>query len=133
MKTALVIFSNLQGAGSAHARTALEIAKELRDAGEDISIIFDGAGVETAALIAQEDSDLYAAYKAVEDSVLGACAFCVKTYKVTRAIENAGIPLLTGNHGHSHLQQLKGWETGYYVLELKDEAQYKQIPACASG
>ena len=114
MKVALVIFSNLEGAGNAAVYRALGTAKEFKDAGDDVKIVFDGSGVEAAAAVSQEGNQLNGAYKPVADTVLGACGFCVKAHKVADEIEAAGIPLLTDNHGHASLRNLV--VDGYQVI-----------------
>ena len=114
MKVALVIFSTLEGAGNAAVYRALGTAKEFKDAGDDVKIVFDGSGVETAAAISQKDNGLNASYEAVKDTVLGACGFCVKAHKVSEQIEAANIPLLTENHGHASLRNLV--VDGYQVI-----------------
>jgi len=116
MKVALVIFSTLEGAGNAAVYRALGTAKEFKDAGDDIKIVFDGSGVETAAAISQSGHNLNGAYKAVADTVLGACGFCVKAHKVADEIDAADIPLLTDNHGHASLRQVV--VDGYQVITI---------------
>ena len=114
MKVALVIFSTLEGSGQAAVYRALGTAKEFKDAGDDVKIVFDGSGVETAAATSQADNALNGAYAPVKDTVLGACGYCVKAHKVTEQIEKAGIDLLTENHGHASLRQLV--VDGYQVI-----------------
>ena len=43
-KIAVVIYSNLDGAGKSAVYRALMFAEELIRAGEDVTIVFDGAG-----------------------------------------------------------------------------------------
>jgi len=114
MKVAIVIYSTLEGAGGAAVYRALGTAKELQDAGDDVKIVFDGSGVEAAAAISQAGHNLNASYEAVKDNVLGACGFCVSAHKVSDAIKNANIALLTENHGHTSIRQLL--VDGYQVL-----------------
>ena len=79
-------------------------------------IVFDGSGVETAAAISQDGHPLNGSYKAVANTVFGACGYCVKAHKVADEIEAAEIPLLTDNHGHASLRQLV--VDGYQIIAI---------------
>ena len=62
-KIALVIYSKREGSGNSAVYRALMFAQELPDAGDDVTLVFDGAGSLTAAEIAQAGHKLHALYQ----------------------------------------------------------------------
>ncbi len=91
--------------GMGRMANALTTAKELKQAGDEVKVIFDGAGTKWAAALSGEHK--YAKLlDAVRDKVEGACEYCSAAYQVTDEVEAAGIPLLSDFDGHPSLRRL---------------------------
>lgn len=106
LQVALVMYSTLEGAGGSAIYRGLMFAQELARAGDDVVIVFDGAGSTAAAGLAQPGHRHHPVFVSVRDHVRGVCRHCAKAYEVLAAIEQAGLPLLGDDRGHASLRQL---------------------------
>jgi hypothetical protein len=103
---ALVVFSQLEAAGHSAIYRAMMFAQELQRAGDDVTLVFDGAGSVAAAELAQPAHPMHALFHDIRPRVRGVCRFCAKSYGVLDAIEVAGLPLLGDDRGHASLRVL---------------------------
>lgn len=93
---------------------ALEVAKEFSEAGDEVQIIFDGAGTKWIGQLADEQNQINPLYKAVEKHVKGACKFCAGAFGVTNQVKSAGVTLLDDYEDHPSVRNLV--QDGYQVL-----------------
>lgn len=110
MRAAIVVLAGTEGhENRARITNALETAKEFKDAGDEIQVIFDGAGTQWIEELEKESSDMHEIYSAVsEDSK--ACSFCASAFDTgTGNIVEAG-----GNGGHPSFRELVG--EGYEII-----------------
>jgi hypothetical protein len=105
-KVALVIYSKLEGSGNSAIYRSLMFAQELQRAGDDVSIVFDGAGSVAAAEMSQPGHKFHALLQSVRTHVRGVCRYCAKSYGVLETVEAAGLPLLGDDRGHASLRAL---------------------------
>ena len=105
-KVALLIHSKLEGAGTSAIYRALMGAQELRKAGDDVVIVFDGAGSTAAAEMAQPGHRFHALFKDVLPLVRGVCRYCAKSYGVLDAVQAAELPMLESDRGHASLREM---------------------------
>ena len=105
-KIALVIYGKLEGSDNSAIYRALMFAQELQRNGDDVTLVFDGAGSVAAAELAQPDHRFHPLFKDVRARVRGVCRFCAKSYGVLDAIEASGLPLLGDDRGHASLRAL---------------------------
>ncbi len=105
-KIALLIHSKLEGAGQSAIYRALMGAQELRRAGDDVVIVFDGAGSTAASEMAQPSHRFHTLFADVLPVVRGVCRFCAKSYGVLDALQSAELPLLGDDRGHASLRAL---------------------------
>jgi hypothetical protein len=105
-KIAVVIYSKLEGAGNSAIYRALMFVDELLRAGDDVSLVFDGAG--TTALAAMQDPAhaLHRVWSRAQPALRGACRYCAKSYDVLESLESAGVPMLGDDRGHASLRAL---------------------------
>ena len=114
-KAAVVVFTELGTHGEqARVLNALTVVREFKEAGDDVTLIFDGGGVTSIAAIAQPEHRLNELYKMIEDKVAGACAYCSKAFEVKEQLEAAGIPFLADYKQHPSLRTLV--VDGYQIL-----------------
>lgn len=112
-KAAIVLLSNLEThQDSGRVLNALEVTKELKEHGDEVELIFDGAGAETAAAIANPEHDLHHLYSQVEDVVVGVCKYCARAFDVMEEIEKYGLPLSAEYDQHPSLRDrmLEGYQ-----------------------
>lgn len=105
-KIALVIYAKLEGTDNSAIYRALMFAQELQRAGDDVCIVFDGAGSVAAADLSQPGQQFHTLFNDVKARVRGVCRYCAKSYGVLAAIEAAGLPLLGDDRGHASLRAL---------------------------
>ena len=95
-KVALVIYSKLEGAGNSAIYRALMFAQELARAGDDVVLVFDGAGSTAAAELSQADHS---------------CTACSTAFANTCAVCAATAPSPTACSMRSRPQACRCWKT----------------------
>lgn len=83
---------------------ALTTVREAKEAGDDVELIFDGAGTKWVQKLTTPGEKLGRAFDGVRDKVAGACAYCARAFGVEEAVRSADIPLLGEYHGHPSLR-----------------------------
>lgn len=100
MKAAIVDLSDPKtGSEEALGRlfNALAAAYDFKQKGDDVTLLFQGAGTRWAAQVTQEDHPAYALYKAVEDRVAGVSCGCADVFGAREEAERAGLDLIRNN------------------------------------
>ena len=96
-------------------RNALETTNEFKDSGDDVKLIFDGAGTKWIPEISKSDNKYNELYTGLKDRAL-ACKYCAASFGATKGIQDAGVPLLDEYHGHPSLRKLVS--LGYQVISF---------------
>ncbi len=116
-KAAVLVFADTEThADMARMSNALEIVKEFKESGDDVTLIFDGAGTKWAATLSHSDHPLHRLYDQVQDRVGGVCKFCAAAFHVTNEIKTAGLPLLGEYDSHPSVRKLVN--EGHEVITL---------------
>jgi hypothetical protein len=105
-KIAVVIYSNLDGAGKSAVYRALMFVEELLRSGDDVALVFDGAGSSALADVIKPDSSLHRAWTQAAPALRGVCGYCAKAYEVKDELVSAGMPMLVDDRGHASLRAL---------------------------
>jgi intracellular sulfur oxidation DsrE/DsrF family protein len=92
----------------ARAYRGLLTAKEFRDAGDDVVVVYDGSGVDTLSAAADPGHQLHRLVESLRDITLGACGFCAKAHGVLDTVQAEGWTLLDQYKGHASIRQLVG-------------------------
>ncbi|MFP8958186.1 DsrE family protein [Natrialbaceae archaeon A-CW3] len=92
---------------------ALQTTKEFAEHGDDVELIFDGAGTQWIPTLADEDHDYHALYAAVEEHAQ-ACDYCADVYGVEAEIEDEGVEQAASFDGHPSIRSLVA--EGYEVI-----------------
>lgn len=89
---------------------ALVTAKESKDAGDDVRLVLDGAGVKWAGELAKQDHKYHRLFEQVREQT-GACVYCSRAYGVLEQVQQADVSLLDEYKDHPSLRQLvvDGW------------------------
>jgi hypothetical protein len=93
---------------------SLETAKEMKETGDDLRVVFDGAGTEGLATLSDPQHRAHGLYAAVADQISGACSYCANAFHVRDKLEQSEVPLLSEYDNHSSIRRLLAG--GYQVL-----------------
>lgn len=86
---------------------ALQIARELDEAGDEVTVIFDGAGTQWVPTLSDEEHKYHALFVKTRSVIAGACDYCANAYGVKEQIERIdGITLLDEFDGHPSVRKL---------------------------
>lgn len=115
MKVAIVILAGTEThEGLGRLVNALETAKEMKEAGDELRVVFDGAGTEGLATLSDPAHRRHGLYLAVREHVSGACSFCANAFHVREKLEQAQVTLLSEYDDHPSIRRLLA--DGYQVL-----------------
>jgi len=112
-KIVIVVMSHTEThSDSARVANALTTAYEFKEADEEVTLIFTGAGTKWVAELSDPDHRLHRAFRMVKDKVAGACKACATSFGVREEVEASGVPLLTEYRGHQSLRKVikEGYE-----------------------
>lgn len=115
-KIAIVITSALEGAGQSAIYRGLMFADELQRHGDDVTIVFDGAGSAAAAQLLRPSHALHRDFLAARAQVRGVCRHCALAYGVLEVIEDGGLEALADDRGHASLRMLL--EEGRQIVSI---------------
>ena len=115
LKAAIVVLADTEThEGMGRVANALEAVKEFKEHGDDVRLIFDGAGVKWAVALSSPEHKLHGLYQKVADKVEGVCSYCAGAFGVTDAAIECKLKLLGEYDGHPSFRDLLG--NGYQVI-----------------
>lgn len=114
-KAAIVVLADTETAGElGRVVNALTTAKEFKESGDEVAVVFDGAGTQWVPALSDSGHKYSDLFEAVRDRVAGACEYCSQAYGVKDEVEETGINLLGD---YEHHPSLHGYaERGYQVI-----------------
>ncbi len=117
-KAAIVILSDPKtGSEEAFGRVfnALATAYDFKNAGEDVTILFQGTGTRWPEALQNEDHPVHGLFKAVEDKIQGVSSACALAFEADPSgfdlVQDNAVP---GTKGLPSLYKLQ--QQGYQVL-----------------
>lgn len=114
-KIAIVVFSDtntMEAMGK--VSNAFMLATEAIEAGDELKIIFEGAGTKWIGELEKEDHKLHGLYQSIKTNITGVCKFCAQAFGVKNEIEKAELPLLDEYKSHPSLRNL--FAEGFQVV-----------------
>jgi hypothetical protein len=120
LKTAVIIMSDPKGGEEALGRVfnALALAHECLQAGDEIEVVFNGAGTRWPEELSRLSHPVNSLYNSVRETVKGASCGCAAVFAATKGVEGCGLPLLkdkvlAGTAGLSNIRTYlaDGWRT----------------------
>ncbi len=115
MKLAVVLLAGSDTSeGTGRMANAFITALEAQDAGDEVRIIFDGAGTTWLKTLADPEHKYHRLLNDVRGSITGACLYCARAYGVVEAVEQIGVPLLDEYKAHPSIRGLVA--DGFHVL-----------------
>jgi len=99
MRAAVVVLADPAGGDDAAGRVfnALAVTGDLRRTGEDVSVIFQGAGTRWAALLADPEHPFHELFVSVRPAVVGVSEACSAFFGARDGAVRAGFDLVRGN------------------------------------
>ena len=122
LKAAIVVLSDPKnGSEESHGRlfNALAAAYDFKQRGDEVTLLFQGAGTRWAGEVVKEDHPAHALYRAVEDTVAGVSCGCAEVFGASEQAVRSGFELVKGNGvpGTSGLPSLRELaRQGYSIL-----------------
>ena len=94
---------------------ALQTVREFKDAGDEVRLVFDGAGTRWIGELGSPEHKYHGLFASVKDRS-GACSYCAGAFGVKPAVEKYGVRLLDEFDGHPSLRQAVS--DGYQVISF---------------
>lgn len=115
MKAAFVVLADKEThEGLGRVVNAMVGVREMKEAGDDVKLIFDGGGTVWPGELARDDHAAHGLWESVRDAVTGACSYCADAFDATSGVEEAGVALLDEYHRHPSFRSLLA--DGYQVI-----------------
>jgi len=120
VKVAIIILSDPKAGEEALGRVfnALAVAEESIRRGDEVEVVFNGAGTRWPEELTKITHPANGLYNAVREAVKGASCGCAAVFGSTKGVEACGLPLikdkaLEGTPGLSNLRRYlaEGWQT----------------------
>ena len=98
-KTAIIILSDPENGDDALGRVfnGFATAYEIKASGEEVSILFQGAGTRWISHLSKEDHPLNGLYNLIKDKIEGVSSGCADFFGGAEDATSNGYPLLTEN------------------------------------
>jgi len=114
-KIAIIVYSDTDTVEAlGKVSNAFMLALEAIESGDELKIIFEGAGTKWIGEMEKEDHKLHQLYSGLKGKITGACSFCAKSFGVKSQVEKAGITLLSDFKDHPSIRSLV--VEGYQIL-----------------
>lgn len=114
-KIAIVVLADTESHGDlGRAVNALMTAQEAGEAGDEVRLIFDGAGTKWIGELANPEHRSHRLYQGVKGLITGACSHCASAFGATAAVQAEGLSLLDEYQQHPSLRRLVA--NGFQVL-----------------
>lgn len=94
---------------------ALQTAKEFKEAGDEVRLVFDGAGTRWIGELGSAEHKYHHLFESVRD-LAGACSYCAGAFGVKTAVEQQRVTLLDEFDGHPSLRT--AITDGYQVVSF---------------
>jgi hypothetical protein len=106
-KAAVILLADTEThADMGRAANALTTVSEFHEEGDEVTLVFDGAGTRWAAELVKEENPLHSAFEQVRERVAGACHYCAGAFHVRDQLEASDFPLLGDHKGHPSVRGL---------------------------
>ena len=115
MKAAILVLADVESHGDlARVVNAMIAAQEFKEAGDDVQLIFDGAGTQWPGVLSEGTHKSHQLYASVADTIAGACGYCAGAFGAEDSLHRAKVHLLDTYRGHPSIRSLLA--DGYQVL-----------------
>ncbi len=106
-KAAVIVLADTETHGDlGRVVNAMMTAKELAEAGDDVELIFDGAGTQWPGVLVDPRHKSHRLFEQVREVISGACAHCSRAFDAEDGVRHAQVPLLEEYKGHPSFRRL---------------------------
>ena len=106
-KIAIVVLADIETHEDlARVTNAMMTAREFKEAGDEVQLIFDGAGTRWPGELSQPEHKSHDLYAEISDRVAGVCGFCARAFHAEESAAEAGVSFLEEYHAHPSLRRL---------------------------
>lgn len=114
MKAAIVILSDPNTNSDealGRAFNGLAAAYELKQNGDEVTVVFQGAGTRWLKLLSAPEHPVHGLFELVKDRIAGASAGCASVFGATEDVTACGLPLVSENAvpGTAGLASIRKW------------------------
>lgn len=114
VKVAVIVLAGTEShADLGRLTNALQTVRDCKEAGDDVELIFDGAGTQWVPELESEDHNAHGLYESVKD-VASACEYCAGAFHVEDEVESSETDLVAEFDGHPSVRDLVA--DGYEVV-----------------
>ncbi len=105
-KVAILVLADTEShADLGRLTNALQTAAEFDDAGDDVRVIFDGAGTGWVPELEDESHPAHPLYRSLKDAV-DVCEYCAGAFDVAADVESSDVEMVAENDGHPSVRSL---------------------------
>lgn len=116
VRVAILVLADTEShADLGRVTNALQTAAECLEEGDDVKVVFDGAGTQWVPELEAEDHVLHALYRKLSD-VTSVCEFCAGAFDVADAVETSDVEAVAEYEGHPSIRGLVA--DGYEVISF---------------
>ncbi|MEA1931529.1 MAG: DsrE family protein [Euryarchaeota archaeon] len=109
-----ILTGNESHADYGRLANGLEAAKEFAETdGDEVTVVFDGAGTQWIPELIDAESDYHDLYTAIRDEAI-VCDYCAGAFGVEDAVDEAGLTLVNEYEGHPSVREFVA--DGYEVI-----------------
>lgn len=113
-KAAIVVLADTEShADLGRVVNALQAAKEFKDEGDEVTLIFDGAGTQWIPELEDPEHASNALYESLTD-IIAVCDFCADAFHVGDEVDESEVERVAEFNRHPSLRQLVA--DGYEVI-----------------
>jgi hypothetical protein len=117
MKAAIFVFADTgTNEGLGRVVNAMITVKELRRAGDEVRLYFDGTGTRWPEELSKKDHIAHQLYESVKGSVSGACLFCATAFGAKESVQECKVRLLDEFEQHVSVKKLMS--DGFHIMNF---------------
>lgn len=117
IKAAVFVFADTEtNEGLGRVVNAMITVRELKQAGDDVRLYFDGTGTRWPAVLSKKDHIAHQLYESVKDRVAGACLFCANAFGAKDSVQACSVALVDEYEQHVSVRALASG--GYQVMNF---------------
>lgn len=107
VKAAIFVFADTEtNEGLGRVVNAMITVKELKQAGDDVRLYFDGTGTKWIGELSKKSHKANPLYESVRDKVFGACTFCATAFGAKESVQQCNIQLIEEFEQHISVKEL---------------------------
>jgi hypothetical protein len=117
MKIAVFVLADTTtNEGLGRVVNAMIAVKELRRAGDEVRLYFDGTGTKWPDVLSNKDHIANPLYESVKSNVSGACLFCATAFGAKESVQECKVRLVDEFEQHVSIKRLLS--DGFFLMNF---------------